>query len=320
VSQPHFFNNLVRLDRFITLNLVQPLRRASLDGRQFRLPILMYHSISQDLEENIAPYYRTVTSPDVFRQHMELLRSEGYQTVTLSTGVEMLKSSMGVPTVERIAKTNAACDKPIVLTFDDGFRDFYTTAFPILQRYGLSATVFLPTAFIGEEPRQFKSRNCMTWDEIRELHDMGIKFGSHTMTHPRLVDLDWVEIEKELRDSKSEIERRLSTPIRTFAYPYAFPQADTLFVGRLSRLLGHCGYECCVTTKVERARAIEYPFVLPRLPVNSWDDSQLLQAKLMGAYDWVGVPQDFVKYCRQWFETSRRIFFRRSSLAQPARS
>ena len=258
----------------------------------------MYHSVSEDCEENVAPYYRTVTSPEVFRQHMELLQSEGYRGVTLSTGVEILRTKTGVPPIERITVTNGAGGKLVVLTFDDGFRDFHATAFPVLQQYGFGATVFLPTAFIGEEPCQFKSRDCMTWGEIRELHDAGIEFGSHTVNHPRLVDLNWAEIEKELCDSKSEIERRLNTAVRTFAYPYAFPQADELFVGRLSQLLGHSGYECCVTTEIGRARPGDDRLRLCRLPVNSADDEILLTAKLVGAYDWLGSFQMAFKACK----------------------
>ena len=288
----------MRLDRFITLNLVQPFRRASLDGSQFYLPILMYHSISEDREENVTPYYRTVTSPDVFGRHMELLRAGGYRAVTLSKGVEMLKSGTGGPPVERITEMNGAGDKLVVLTFDDGFRDFYTTAFPILEQYGFGATVFLPTAFIGEEPREFKSRTCMTWGEVRELHNDGIEFGSHTITHPQLSELDIAQVRTELEQSKAVIEDELGERIRSFSYPYAFPSADRSFVNAFRDLLAEAGYACCATTELGRAKPGDDPCRLKRLPVNSFDDSALFQAKLEGGYDWLALPQRTFKALR----------------------
>ncbi len=74
----------------------------------------------------------------------------------------------------------------MVITFDDGFADFYTNAFPLLNRYGFSATVYLPTAYIGKSAREFKGVECLTWDQVRALDRAGVEFGSHTVSHPQL--------------------------------------------------------------------------------------------------------------------------------------
>jgi peptidoglycan/xylan/chitin deacetylase (PgdA/CDA1 family) len=241
----------------------------------------MYHSISNEPETGVTPYYRTVTSPEIFRQHMQLLKATGYKGVDIKTGIEALKSGKK--------------EKLAVITFDDGYHDFYTAAFPVLKEQSFTATMFLPTAFIGDQRRSFKSRGCMTWREVKELHQTGIHFGSHTVTHPKLVELDWPQIQSELRDSKAEIENRLGTPADTFAYPFAFPETNKPFVNRLSEILSETGYSCCATTRVGRARPGDDLMQLKRLPANSCDDPQLFQAKLDGAYDWIAPLQAGVK-------------------------
>ena len=273
----------LRLDRLLTLGFFRPLRRAVPDRGGFRLAVLMYHSVSERPEVGVSPYYRTATSPKVFAEQMALLRAEGWEAVSLKGGLEALRSGGGAPR------------KVVALTFDDGFRDFYTAAFPVLRQHGFSATMYLPTAFIGQQPVQFKAHECLTWDEVRELRLAGIEFGSHTVNHPELVRLAWPAVEKELRDSKAEIEQRLGARVTAFAYPYAFPRAQREFVERFRRLLREAGYESCVTTDIGRASAATDPLAIPRLPMNECDDAELLKAKLIGAYDWLAVPQRAVK-------------------------
>lgn len=273
----------LRLDRLLTLWFFRPLRRVVPAGGGFQLPVLMYHSVSRCSEAGVSPYYRTVTSPEAFAGQMALLKAGGWEAVGVWAGLKALRNQGG------------ASRKTVVITFDDGFRDFRTAAFPVLQQHGFNATVYLPTSFIGQQPIQFKTVECLTWDEVRELRQAGVEFGSHTVSHPELVRLPWTEVEKEVRDSKTEIEQRLGARITAFAYPYAFPRAEQEFVGRLHRLLREVGYESCVTTDIGRASASTDPFAIPRLPVNDCDDETLLRAKLDGAYDWLVAPQRAVK-------------------------
>ena len=268
----------MRLDRFISQRVVHPFCQG---GTTNHVPILMYHSVSDEAETGVSPYYRTATSPKIFRQHMQLLKSSGYQAADLKTAVTALQ--------------RGSKEKLAVVTFDDGYRDFYTAAFPILKEHNFTATMFLPTAFIGNEHRSFKGRECMTWSEVKELHQAGIHFGSHTVTHPKLVELDWPQIKTELADSKAEIEKQLGTVATTFAYPFAFPETNKYFVSRLSETLDDAGYVCNATTRIGRAKSGDDLMQLKRLPANSCDDAKLFQAKLDGAYDWIAPLQAGVK-------------------------
>ena len=281
----------MRLDRFITLNVVHPLHQACQWGHSHptparaALPILMYHSISDDTESSVPPYYRTCTAPGVFAGHLAAIKAAGYRGVNVSAGLAWLRSPAlsGHP--------------PIVLTFDDGFQDFHTAAFPILNEYGFTASVGLATAFIGKGLRQsFKSRNCLTWNEVRELSDCGIEFSSHTVTHPQLAVLEWPRIHSELHDSKHEIEQHLGKVVDGFTYPYAFPVTDKPFVNRLCETLIDVGYASCATTVIGRMFFNDNGYLLKRLPVNSLDQPELLMAKIQGDYDWLGNLQAIKKH------------------------
>ena len=188
--------------------------------------------------------------------------------------------------------------KFVVLTFDDAYEDFYSEAFPVLSRLGYTATVFLPKAHIGETARIFNGTACLTWSQVRELWSAGIGFGSHTVTHPQLTTLRKEDVREELRRSKEEIEDRLSAPIESFSYPYAFPEADFMFKQKLWDILTATGYKNGVSTIIGTASLQCNRFFLARLPVNSDDDLPLFRAKLEGAHDWLHSIQYTTKRLR----------------------
>lgn len=271
-----------RADRFATLYLFHPLRRLTRTATQ-RIPILMYHSIS-DLDESAkGPYYRIGTSARVFEEQLRFLRDNGYQSIGLQQAVGMMEGAVPSP------------EKPVVLTFDDGYQDFYTEAFPLLSRFGYSAIVFLPTAYIGDTAQTFKSLKCLTWSQVRELQKAGVEFGSHTVSHPQLRTLPADAVQDELRCSKQTIEEKLGCPVKSFSYPYAFPETDRQFKQALRANLEGAGYENGISTILGTAGRSSDRYFLERLPVNSGDEARFFRAKMEGAYDWLHAVQYVAK-------------------------
>lgn len=254
-----------------------------------RIPILMYHGISMHLDDHLHPYFQTVTSPESFEHQMNFLNENGYQVLTLSEAVYLtLKTSL--PFKSNIEETTSpiSLDKKrpmVVITFDDGLRDFYTTAFPILEKFGFKATVFLTSGLID---KIFPTGSeCLREAEIKKLAGKGIEFGSHTVTHPQLKNLSMDEIAHQLANSKKHIEDILGHPMTLFSYPYRFPEEDANFTQMLGKLLLEQGYSMGVTTIIGRAKSNDNPLFLKRLPINDCDDTLLFQAKLEGGYDWL---------------------------------
>ena len=277
----------LRLDRIATLYVMSPLKRCL--SNRASVPILMYHSISEQDESGVHPYYRTATSPKAFASQMQYLRSSGYSTVSLA---EVVKTICDESTDSK--------QKKIAITFDDGYADFYREAFPILSRLGFTATMFLATGFVGNSPLRFKEKDCLTWGEVRELQKHGVVFGSHTVTHPQLCELGLDLVKQEIVNSKQAIEQQTSVAVESFAYPYAFPQTNASFIRSLRETLVEAGYKNGVCTLLGRANQGSNPFFMERLPVNSSDDLRLFQAKLEGAYDWVAGPQLAVKTAKRY--------------------
>ncbi len=269
------------LDRVLTTTVFHPLRRARFWDRSFRVPILVYHSISQEPARGKAKAAKIATDPFTFRQQMRFLITDGWNPAGLSQVVAWLRDGTRPP------------DKTIIITFDDGLRDFYTHAFPVLQEHSFPATVFLPTDFIGTSRRSFDKAECLTWQEVREMHKAGIRFGSHTVSHQNLAELPRVEVMRELGVSKAEIERNIGELVSAFAIPHDFPRGNPSFAVEFRDLLVKAGYACCVTNELGRVKSGDDVYRLKRMPINAMDTSALYNAKLQGGYDWTAWGQSF---------------------------
>ena len=266
---------MATLDRAATVHFFHPLRRWSSPQPGARIPVLMYHSVSSEDESNVHPYFRTTTTPQVFATQMQFLADQKYTVLPLHEASERLRTNL------------PSNGKEVVITFDDGFRDFRTNAFPTLERHGFVASVFLPTDYIGNRQKNFCGKECLDWDEVRELRRAGILFGSHTASHPKLRTMSLEEQVCEVRTSKVAIQDQLGELVDSFSYPYAFPEQDRRFTENFQRILRESGFTHGVSTILGVATAENDPFFIRRLPVSSADDLRFFHAKLDGGYDWL---------------------------------
>ncbi len=170
------------------------------------LPILTFHALEDRTSVIAIP-------PRVFHQGLARLHASGYRTVSLLEAADCVRRKIRFPA------------RALVLTFDDGYESVYGEAFPVLQRYGMTATVFLTVGNRGREtPTErlpsLNGRPMLSWREILAMQREGIEFGAHTLTHPDLTRLSPGRLAEEVCGSKTILEEALGVPVSTFAYPY----------------------------------------------------------------------------------------------------
>jgi peptidoglycan/xylan/chitin deacetylase (PgdA/CDA1 family) len=203
---------------------------------------------------------------------MNLIRKAGYATLFPSDIPPWLETA--TPT-----------SKAVCLTFDDGYENFLTEAFPVLREFDFKSTVYIPTGLVGcTGPNGCK---LLGWSQIRELAGAGVNFGSHTVTHQKMECLSDLEMRKELADSKNSLEGFLGREIWDFSHPYAFPEQDYSYTIRYLSQVKAAGYKTGMTTIIGSVKAGNEPLKMQRLPINDFDDHSLLAAKLNSSYDWL---------------------------------
>ena len=227
------------------------------------LPILMYHRIAP---EGTAALGQWRLTPDAFAAQLRYLRDAGYHSITLETWRQAIANNQPLP------------GRAIILTFDDGYLDFLTYAFPLLQDFGFCATVFLVADQVGKtnqwDALYEEELPLMTWDQVQQLQTQGIDFGSHSATHPPLTGLSLTEIVKEGARSRTILTQKLGRPINTIAYPYG--DADPA----VTHLMGACGYTVGVTCRTSVSSLKDEPLALPRIDIIGSDNLQTFIAKL----------------------------------------
>jgi peptidoglycan/xylan/chitin deacetylase (PgdA/CDA1 family)/2-polyprenyl-3-methyl-5-hydroxy-6-metoxy-1,4-benzoquinol methylase len=220
------------------------------------VPVLMYHRVARDGPTELAPYR---VAPDMFERQLAWLQRHGYHDLSADAFYQLwfAKKVRGIP------------GKPVVLTFDDAYADFYESAWPLLRRYGFTATVFVPTDYIGGSASWDSGygppARIMSWEQIIELHGQGIQFGSHGCRHKRLPELTGSEALDDCVESKRVLQDTLGTEIAGYCYPYAF--ADAMAKG----LVEEAGYKFAVGGRGGKSPDRNNPFYIPRIEIFGGD-------------------------------------------------
>ena len=225
----------------------------------YALPILMYHRVAPTGAPTMASFRVT---PEAFEDHLRYLRKAGFYSVSLEYWQSAVAARRPLP------------GRAIAITFDDGYQDFYEYAHPLLKKYGFTGTVFLVADLIGRSNLWDEAYGevipLMGWQEIRQLRDEGIIFGSHSMSHRPLTSLSVEEISQEGERSRTLLERGLGVPVTAFAYPYGD------FNAVVEDLICACGYSVGLSCRHGLSRFQDRLLALPRIEVRGSDVEDLV--------------------------------------------
>lgn len=182
----------------------------------------MYHYVGNNPDPTDRQRDTLSISPDRFEEQLSWLAANGYSPITLDT-------------LYGLFSKKEIISKPIVLTFDDGYIDFYTTAFPILRKYNFRAVSFIITGLAG-------TSFYMSWDQIKEINSTGlVSFQAHTINHPSLPALSYTDKLYQLTTSKNTLEQQLGTKVNFISYPYGSSDADTARAAQAAGFVGGVG-------------------------------------------------------------------------------
>lgn len=228
------------------------------------VPVLMYHHVTDSLNGTPLPKLRV--SPKRFARQLDALARRGYRTLTLSQALS--PEHWG--------------QKAVVITFDDGYLDFYEQAWPLLRARGQTATVFLVTGSLGGdnhwdhgkgEPRE----GLMTRDQVLELDAAGVEFGGHTHSHRELTTLDERGLRREITGCQKALTDLLGRPSRVFSYPYG------LNTPLVAEAVARAGFTVACTTRPGMLDRDTDALKVPRIIVKRADDGLDFALKLTRA-------------------------------------
>ncbi|SNY48778.1 Peptidoglycan/xylan/chitin deacetylase, PgdA/CDA1 family [Paractinoplanes atraurantiacus] len=173
------------------------------------LPALMYHSVSAVG----GPMRDLAVPPELLREQLSALGEAGYRLVGLTEALELLD--------------RGSTERLVAVTFDDGYRDFLTQGVPILKETGTGATLYASVGHLGGTagwlgPWAPDFGPMLTWDELAEVRDAGVEIGNHSMIHHPLDVLPPAQLRDEIVNSHQQLEQRLQTRVRSFAYPHGY--------------------------------------------------------------------------------------------------
>jgi peptidoglycan/xylan/chitin deacetylase (PgdA/CDA1 family) len=229
-----------------------------------RAIILMYHIVDNPRDTSEEKYCCSVKN---FERQMRYLRQSAFSPVSLDIYISSLRNNSPIP------------DNPIVITFDDGFEDFYRNAFPAAQKHDIPLTLFMVTEGIGGtnkwmHQRGKPKRKLLNQNELLSCAKAGVTIGSHTLTHPRLTEVDDKTANNEIKLSKMHLQDILQQEVKHFAYPYGLYDPNHL------EIIEEAGYESACSTRSGFNRNNINLFELRRIEVYGSDTLWHFKQKL----------------------------------------
>jgi len=238
------------------------LRQRALTGPTVR--VLTYHRFGESVRDPWCVAQRT------FEAQMRWL-AEHRLAISLSDLLGFVRGERSLP------------HNAVLVTMDDGFSSVYSTAAPILNRYGIPAVAFVTTSMIdnaGADRTQHE--RYLRWDEVARLPESGITVGSHANNHRSLGRMSLAEARDEGRVSRELLERCLGTPVQTFAYPYGMQPDES---PETARVLGELGYTSVFTAQHGTIKHGADPLRLPRIKIEGGEHPWLFQLQCKGGID-----------------------------------
>ena len=219
--------------------------------RHDRFPILLYHRfVSKD--SDLARYPGTesifTVTADKFDEQISALAKEGYRSIDPDQIFAFLTRGQELP------------EKPILISADDGWRSNIELMLPILEQYGFACTIFVTTGPDAWIFKKFRGLDRgLTAKEVQSLHSRGVTIGSHTVTHPYLIEMNDEDIQREFLESKHTLEEWTGSPCRFLSIPGNF------YNRRVARIARECGYDAVFTANVGTVSKFTDPFDIKRL-------------------------------------------------------
>jgi peptidoglycan/xylan/chitin deacetylase (PgdA/CDA1 family) len=207
------------------------------------VPILTYHYIRVNPDRYDGMGFALSVTPSDFAAQMDWLAQNGYHTITTEDLFTYLNLYGGLPS------------KPVILTFDDGYADFYTTALPILRSHNFVAVSYVVTGFVGWP-------GYMTTAQIVEADRSGMEIGSHTINHPNLASMSAAAVWPQLTQSKLFLEQVLGHPVLSFCYP------SGKYTSAVASAVSAAGFHDATTTRFGYSYTIANRYAWSRLRVS----------------------------------------------------
>ena len=219
-----------------------------------KIPILMYHQISNDIHPEFRKYTATVKA---FREQMKILKMLGYETITFDQLLDCREGKAKLPR------------KPIIITFDDAIEDAINNSVPILENFGFKAIYYVTTGYVGARDWMMPEVNLAfqiaDWPKIKSLDSLGFEVGSHSVTHPHLNEVPADECLREMMGARQTLEDILGHEIRHMAYPHG------AFNKSVRDLAHESGYYTATTCEPTFAKLSDDFLSLPRFNIGMED-------------------------------------------------